>query len=64
VEFLVIGGAKDPLVKQVAEGPKRLAEKKYKALYREMKEYGKEYVNEDPQVFGDLVRWIETLDKQ
>ena len=64
VEFLVVGGAKDPLVKQVAEGPKKLAEKKYKALYREMKEYGKEYVNEDEVVFGQVLGWIETLDKQ
>lgn len=64
VEFFVIGGAKDPLVKQIAEGPKKLNEKKYKALYREMKEYGKEYVNEDSEVFSHLLGWMETLDKQ
>jgi hypothetical protein len=29
-----------------------------------MAEYGKEYVNEDPILFGQMVRWMETLDKQ
>lgn len=64
VEFLVIAGAKDPLVKEIAESPKKLAEKKYKALYREMKITGKEYVYDDLEVFSEMVRWMESLDKQ
>lgn len=64
VEFLVIGGAKDPLVGQIKEAPKKLAEKKYKAHYREMAITGKEYVIDDPPVFGEMVRWMATLDKQ
>ena len=64
VEFLVIAGAKDPLVKQIAEAPKKLAEHKYKALYREMKVTGKEYVYDDLDVFGEMVRWMDSLDKQ
>jgi S1-C subfamily serine protease len=64
VEFFVIGGAKDPLVGQIKEGPKKLADKKYRATYREMAISGKEYVNDDPPVFGEMVRWMETLDKQ
>jgi predicted esterase len=64
VEFLVIAGAKDPLSKEIAEAPKKLAEKKYKALYREMKQSGKEYVNDDPPVFREMVRWMDSLDKQ
>jgi serine protease Do len=64
VEFLVIGGAKDPLVNEIREAPKKLAEKKYKALYLEMKQSGKEYVNDDPEVFGQMVRWMDSLDKQ
>lgn len=64
VEFLVIGGAKDPLVKEIAESPKKLIERKYKALYREMKVTGKEYVNDDADVFGEMVRWMDSLDKQ
>jgi poly(3-hydroxybutyrate) depolymerase len=64
VEFLVIAGAKDPLAKEIAESPKKLADKKYKALYREMKVTGKEYVNDDPDVFAQLVRWIDSMDKQ
>jgi len=64
VEFLVIAGAKDPLAKEIAEAPKKLAEKKYKALYREMPITGKEYVNDDRDVFLQMVRWMDSLDKQ
>jgi predicted esterase len=64
VEFLVIAGAKDPLAKEIAEAPKKLAEKKYKALYREMPITGKEYVNDDKDVFLEMVRWMDSLDKQ
>ncbi|HKB06546.1 MAG TPA: PDZ domain-containing protein [Gemmataceae bacterium] len=64
VEFLVIAGAKDPLVNEIREAPKKLGEKKYKAVYLEMKQSGKEYVNDDPEVFGQMVRWMDTLDKQ
>lgn len=64
VEFLVIAGAKDPLVKEIAETPKKLAEKKYKALYREMKITGKEYVYDDLDVFSEMIRWMDSLDKQ
>ena len=64
VEFLVIAGAKDPLSKEIAEAPKKLAEKKYKALYREMKQSDKEYVNDDAPVFREMVRWMDSLDKQ
>jgi len=64
IEFLVIGGAKDPLVNEIREAPKKLAERKYKALYLEMKQSGKEYVNDDPEIFGQMVRWMDSLDKQ
>jgi predicted esterase len=64
VEFLVIAGAKDPLAKEIAEAPKKLTEKNYKALYREMPITGKEYVNDDKDVFLQMVRWMDSLDKQ
>jgi S1-C subfamily serine protease len=64
VEFLVIGGAKDPLVKEIAEGAKKLTEKKFKALYREMRITGKEYVYDDLDVFSEMIRWMDSLDKQ
>jgi S1-C subfamily serine protease len=64
VEFLVIGGAKDPLVNEIRESPKKLADRKYKAQYLEMKLSGKEYVNDDADVFHQMVRWMDTLDKQ
>lgn len=64
VAFLVIAGAKDPNVKEIAEGQKKLLEKKYPALYREMKITGKEYVNDDPDIFKEMVRWMDALDRQ
>jgi predicted esterase len=64
VDFLVIGGAKDPLVNSIKEGPAKLKEKKYHALYREMAVSGKEYVTDDPAVFAEMLRWMETLDRQ
>jgi predicted esterase len=64
IEFLVIAGAKDPLEKEIAESPKKLTDRKYKALYRIMKLTGKEYVHDDPEVFGEMVRWMDSLDKQ
>jgi S1-C subfamily serine protease/dienelactone hydrolase len=64
VEFLVIAGAKDPLEKEIAESPKKLIERKYKALYRVMKDSGKEYVNDDLDVFSEMIRWMDSLDKQ
>ncbi len=64
VEFLVIAGGKDPLVKEIAEAPKKLIDKKYRAIYREMKITGKEYVNDDPDVFREMVRWMDSLDRQ
>lgn len=64
VEFLVIGGAKDPIIKEISEGPKKLVEKKYRAIYREMKVSGKEYVNDDPDIFREMVRWMDCLDRQ
>ncbi|WP_020472854.1 PDZ domain-containing protein [Zavarzinella formosa] len=60
--FLVIAGAKDPIVKDVQEGFKKLTEKKYPAIYREMKQSGKEYVNDDGDVFREMVRWMDSLD--
>jgi len=64
VEFLVIAGGKDPIVNQIEDGYKTLLEKKYRALYRVMKITGKEYVDDDADVFREMVRWMDTLDKQ
>ncbi len=64
VEFLVIAGGKDPIAKQIEDGYKTLLDKKYRALYREMKITGKEYVDDDADIFREMVRWMDTLDKQ
>jgi serine protease Do len=64
VTFLVIAGAKDPIVKEIEGGYKKLLEKKYQAIYREMKVTGKEYVNDDDAIFREMVRWMDSLDRQ
>ncbi|MEZ6142769.1 MAG: PDZ domain-containing protein [Zavarzinella sp.] len=63
VSFLVIAGAKDPLIKEIQESVNKLTEKKYDAMFREMKLSGKEYLNDDPPIFYEMLRWIETMDR-
>jgi serine protease Do len=64
VSFLVIGGTKDPRIKTIEKGYQTLVEKKFSATFREMKQSGKEYVNDDLDVFREMVRWMDALDKQ
>jgi len=60
--FYLAAGSLDPLAKSIADSRVKLAEKKYSAVYREMPNRGREYL-EDAQV-RELVRWIDMLDKQ
>ncbi|MBI3411711.1 MAG: PDZ domain-containing protein [Planctomycetes bacterium] len=61
--FFLAGGALDPIVKTIAESRDKLVERKFSAMFREMPERGREYLDETPQL-RELARWIETLDKQ
>jgi serine protease Do len=60
--FWLASGELDPLVKNISEGRTKLAEKRYSAVFVEIANRGREYL-EDRQV-RDLVRWIDTLDKE
>ena len=60
--FWLASGELDPLVKNISEGRTKLAEKRYSAVFVEIPNRGREYL-EDRQV-RDLVRWIDTLDKE
>jgi S1-C subfamily serine protease len=60
--FWLASGELDPLVKNISEARTKLAEKRYSAMFVEIPNRGREYL-EDRQV-RDLVRWIDTLDKE
>jgi S1-C subfamily serine protease/predicted esterase len=62
LSFFVAAGDKDPLVKSIREVKPRLAEKKYPVAFREMANLGHQYF--DPATLAELVRWIDTLDRE
>lgn len=59
--FFIVGGEQDPLVKEIAEAKPRLAEKKYPVVYRQLKEFGKEYLLDT--TLEELKAWLDSLDK-
>ncbi len=59
--FFVVAGQKDPLVKEIAESKARLVEKKFPVLYREIADFGKEYLDE--KTFQELRVWMDSLDR-
>jgi len=61
LSFFVIGGTKDPLIKDIADGKAKLMEKKYPVIYREIADFGKEYLDE--KTFDELRRWMDSLDR-
>ena len=61
LSFFIVGGEQDPLVKEIAEAKPRLAEKKYPVLYRQLKEFGKEYLLDT--TLEELKAWLDSLDK-
>ena len=62
IAFWLSSGELDPLVKSISEGRTKLAEKRYSAVFVELPNRGREYL-EDGNV-RDLVRWIDALDKE
>jgi predicted esterase len=61
LSFFVVAGAKDPLVKDIAEVQSKLTEKKLPVIYREVADMGKEYL--DRKTFEEMIRWIDSLDR-
>ena len=59
--FFIVGGEQDPLVKEIAEAKPRLTEKKYPVVYRQLKEFGKEYLLDT--TLEELKAWLDSLDK-
>ncbi len=61
LDFYVVAGGKDPLVKAVAETKARLVEMKHPVTHREIANMGHQYL--DLKTLDELVRWIDSLDR-
>ena len=61
ISFYIVGGEQDPLVKEIAEAKPKLIEKKYPIIYRQLKDFGKEYLMES--TLDELKRWLDSLDR-
>ena len=59
--FFLAVGDKDPLLKEVEESKAALDAKRFPVAYRLLKESGKEYL--DVQAFGELLNWLDSLDR-
>jgi predicted esterase len=59
--FYLVAGEKDPLKDAVKDGAKKLADYKYPATYKEIKDMGAQYL--DLKTLEEVVRWIDSLDK-
>ena len=59
--FFLVAGNKDPILKEIQETRDKLKEKKYPVIYREIQDFGKEYL--DQKTMNELVVWIDTLDR-
>ncbi len=62
LQFFLVAGGKDPLVKDIQEGRKKLVEKKYSVVYREIANMGHQYLDEKTLI--ELARWMDALDQQ
>lgn len=61
LSFYMVAGKKDPLIKEINAGIEKLKEKKYPVIYREIEDFGKEYLDENS--FDELRRWMDSLDR-
>jgi len=61
LSFFIVAGAKDPLLKDIQEGKAKLDEKKFPVVYREIADFGKEYLDE--KSFQELRLWMDSLDR-
>jgi S1-C subfamily serine protease len=59
--FFLVVGDKDPNLKEIVEGVAKLREKKFPIIYREIKDFGKEYLTD--VVLVELQKWLDALDR-
>jgi S1-C subfamily serine protease len=62
LSFFLVAGGKDPLAQAIAETKTRLSEHKFPVVFREIPEMGNQYV--DAVTLDELIRWIDSLDRQ
>jgi predicted esterase len=62
LQFYVIAGGKDPLAKDIQESKEKLLANKFPTIYREIADMGHQYL--DARTLLELVRWIDSLDRQ
>jgi S1-C subfamily serine protease/acetyl esterase/lipase len=62
LEFFIVAGGKDPLAKDIADAKPRLTERKFPVVLRTIENMGHQYLDEDTLL--ELVRWIDSLDRQ
>ncbi|QEL20331.1 PDZ domain-containing protein [Limnoglobus roseus] len=59
--FFIVGGEKDPAVKSIADSIPPLKDKKFPVIYRQLKDFGKEYMLQPTLI--ELCVWIDSIDK-
>lgn len=59
--FFIAAGDKDPTLAEIQESVQLLRERRFPLIYREMKNIGREYLDAD--TFGDLLLWLDSLDR-
>jgi S1-C subfamily serine protease/predicted esterase len=62
LSFFIVAGGKDPLAQAVAETKAKLSDHKYPVVFRQIAEMGNQYF--DAVTLHDLIRWIDSLDRQ
>lgn len=59
--FFLIAGDKDPLLKEIRETMDKVKGKRFPAIYREIQDFGKEYI--DQKTLNELCVWLDSLDR-
>jgi S1-C subfamily serine protease len=62
LSFFIVAGGKDPLAEDIRKGKDKIVEKKFPVVYREIPAMGHQYLT--VETLGELVRWIDSLDRQ
>ena len=61
LSLFVVAGDKDPLIKEIKETNEKLKLKKFPVIYRELKDFGKEYL--DQTTLEEICNWLDALDR-
>jgi S1-C subfamily serine protease/predicted esterase len=59
--FYIVAGNKDPLLKEIGETNEKLKAKKFPTIYKELANFGKEYL--DQPTLQEICLWLDSLDR-